>query len=80
MHKNVEVLIGRLATYPALRKRFTDDPRGVLTTLAERGLELTSVEIDALAALEPNALDVFAASLDPRLCRVTETPHTREAS
>jgi len=79
MHRNVEVLIGRLATDATLRKRFSDDADGVLRGLAERGFELTSIEIDALAALEPDALQAFAGSLDRRLRRaMTETTHHQE--
>lgn len=79
MHRNVEVLIGRLATDATLRKRFAESPSTVLQEMADRGLELTSIEIAALAALEPEALYAFAGSLDRRLCRaMTETTHTTE--
>jgi hypothetical protein len=77
MHKNVETLIGRLATDPALRRRFTEDPVTVLLELAEGGLELTSVELQALAAIDPETLRAFASSLDRRLRKAavaTPTP------
>lgn len=64
MHKNVETLIGRLATDPALRRRFAEGPVAVL---AESGFELTSVELQALAAIDPASLHAFASSLDRRL-------------
>ena len=66
MHKNVEALLGRLATDPALRKRFARDAHALLRELAELGLELTRVEIDALATTDLHALTAFAASLGRR--------------
>jgi len=67
MHKNVETLIGRLATDPKLRRRFAQEPTAVLEELCGEGLELTSTEIEALAATDPEALQSFAGSLDRRL-------------
>ncbi|HQR18964.1 MAG TPA: Os1348 family NHLP clan protein [Gemmatimonadales bacterium] len=69
MHKNVELLIGRLATDPGLRRRFARDAGALLRDLAERGLELTRVEMDALAALDLEAIDTFAGTLDRRIRR-----------
>lgn len=66
MHRNVEVLIGRLATDSALQRRFARQPR---EALAIQGLELTEVERAALAALDPEALRAFSAALDARLRR-----------
>lgn len=67
MHRNVETLIGRLATDPKLRRRFVETPTAVLEELSGQGLELTSVELAALAAMDPEALHSFAGSLDRRL-------------
>jgi hypothetical protein len=64
MHRNVEVLIGRLATDPDLLRRFAADAAAVLET---QGLELTAVEREALAAIDHEALGIFAGSLDRRL-------------
>jgi len=64
MHKNVERVIGRLATDRRLRIGFGTDP---VTILRELGLELTDLEIAALALIDVPALNAFAASLDPRL-------------
>ena len=69
MHRNVETLIGRLATDPRLRRRFAERPAALLGELCEQGLELTQVEIEALAATDPEAIRRFAGSLDPRLRR-----------
>jgi hypothetical protein len=64
MHKHVEQLIGRLATDPDLARRFAMRP---LEVLREQGLELTEVELSALAALRPDAIHAFGAALDARL-------------
>lgn len=71
MHKNVEVLIGRLATDSKLRQRFAEDPMGSLGAIVEQGLELTRVELEALASTDPAAIDRFAGSLDSRLRRAS---------
>lgn len=70
MHRHVEVLIGRLATDPGLRKRFAARPQEVLR---EQGLELTEVELAALAATDPEAIRVFTDALDARLRRAPST-------
>jgi len=67
MHKNVEQLLGRLATDPKLRRRFAANPGALLRELAESGLELTDVELEALASTDPEAIRTFAAALDARL-------------
>jgi hypothetical protein len=64
MHKNVEVLIGRLATDQELQSRFAEQPSQVLR---EQRLELTEIELAALAATDPQALRAFTAALDTRL-------------
>jgi len=69
MHKNIETLIGRLVTDPQLRRRFAENPTAVLEELSERGFELTEVELEALAATDPEALRSLAGSLDRRLVR-----------
>ena len=66
MHKNVEVLIGRLATNPGFRSRFAEQP---IEALREQGLELTEVEIHALAATNPDVFHRIAHALDARLKR-----------
>lgn len=73
MQKNVETLIGRLATDAALRRRFSAAPASVLAELSAQGLELTAVEQDALAATDLEALHRFAATLDGRLRRASLT-------
>lgn len=73
MHKTVEQLIGRLATDPRLHQRFAADAAGLLEELVARGLELSAVEQDALASLDPQAIAVFARALDRRLRRAAMT-------
>ena len=68
MHKNVEVLIGRMATDPELQSRFAEQP---LVVLREQRLELTEIELEALAATDPSALRAFTAALDTRLRKAT---------
>jgi hypothetical protein len=77
MHRNVEVLIGRLATDPGLQSRFAEQPFEVLN---EQRLELTEVEIAALAATDPEALRAFTAALDTRLRKASLGVDRRPAS
>lgn len=77
MHKNVEVLIGRLATNPALRSRFAGRPSEVLRG---QGLELTEVEIAALAGTDPEAFRALAAALDARLLKASLAVESRPTS
>lgn len=74
MHRNVEILIGRLATDLGLQRRFIERPEGVLHEL---GLELTAVEFEALTALDPQALLTFSLHLDPRIRKVPFEPKGR---
>ncbi len=76
MHRNVETLIGRLATDSGLRQRFADNPQAVLCTLVEQGIELTPVELEALAVTDPRALDTFAQTLDRRLRKAPPAAET----
>jgi hypothetical protein len=81
MHKNVETVIGRLATDAVLRRRFAADPRAVLAELVAQGLELTPIERDALASTHADALGALAASLDARLrkaARPAPSPEEKE--
>jgi hypothetical protein len=75
-HRNVEALIGRLATDPAMRRRFVQDPGGVLRELTDQGYELTPVEIEALASTDGDAIRSFADSLDRRIRRATANSDT----
>jgi hypothetical protein len=68
-HRNVETLIGRLATDPSLRRRFANDATAVLKEFREQGYELTLVELEALASTDANAIESFAGALDRRIRR-----------
>lgn len=78
MHKNVEILIGRLATDATLRRRFAANAVAVLAELSEQGFELTQVEIEALAATDPEVLGSFAQTLDRRLRRAALNESNKE--
>jgi hypothetical protein len=73
MHKNVEILIGRLATDAALRGRFVTNPMATLLELHCQGLELTELERRTLAAIDLDALGSFAGALDGRLRKATSS-------
>jgi hypothetical protein len=68
--KAVERIIGKLATDEEVRHRFRRAPRETLDLAVGESDLLTTVERDALAAIDPELLDRFADSLDPRLQRV----------
>lgn len=67
--RNVETLIGRLATDPDLRRRFVNDPVRVLHELRDQGFELSAVELEALVAIDAGAVRTFAHALDRRIRR-----------
>ncbi|HKH44232.1 MAG TPA: Os1348 family NHLP clan protein [Thermoanaerobaculia bacterium] len=65
--RNVEIVIGRLATDEEMRGRFLEDPRAAIASLREDGLELSAIETEALTVLPASALEALAEALDPRL-------------
>ena len=69
-HRNVETLIGRLVTDSQFRRRFLEDPRRVLAEFRERGFDLTTVENEALAGMDTQAMKSFAEAVDRRIQRV----------
>lgn len=66
-HRGVEIVLGRLATDEAIRRRFRQTPAAVLRELTALGVELTPVELAALESLDSSAIHRFACTLDPRL-------------
>lgn len=68
--RNVERLVGKLATDEGYRRRFFADRAEALRELVEQGCELTTVEMQALLALDSDALESFARGIDPRLQKV----------
>jgi hypothetical protein len=73
-HRNVETLIGRLITDSQFRRQFLENPRRVLAEYRAHGFELTTVENDALAGMDTQAMKAFADAVDRRIQRV-ELPH-----
>ena len=74
-HRNVEMLIGRLATDAELRRRFEHGPGALLRELIDAGCELTTIEREALATIDSEAIRTFAGTLDSRLRKLD--PDTR---
>jgi hypothetical protein len=72
--KNVELVIGRLASDEDLRALFRRDRRAALRALQGEGLELSAVELDSLMAADSAAFDRLAAALDPRLQKASLRP------
>jgi len=66
-HRTVEIVLGRLVTDEAFRRRFRESPGAAFAEIQHAGLELSAVEIDAMAAVDADALARFARTLDPRL-------------
>lgn len=65
--QDVELVIGKLATNQNLRRNFALQPEATLRDLVAAGLHLTSVEIQALLAVDLEALQRLADRLDPRI-------------
>jgi hypothetical protein len=64
---NVERVIGLLVTDEAQRRQFTATPRAFLLQMKENGMDLNPCELEALAALDPQALARFTRAIDSRL-------------
>jgi hypothetical protein len=68
---HVEQVIGRLATDEHWRARYRQAPPDALDALtAEGAFDVTPTERRALLTTPSEALDRFAAALDPRLQRM----------
>jgi len=68
--RNVERVIGRLVTDEQFRARFAEDPEASLREVMECGMELTSVEVGALAGMDVALVSQFADRIDPRIQKV----------
>ena len=68
--RGVERVIGRLVTDEEFRRRFAEDPAAILRQAIECGVELTSLEIEALASIDLARLIRLAETLDPRIQKV----------
>jgi hypothetical protein len=71
--QNVERVIGRIVTDQGFRRRFERKPVDALFEIVASGMELTTVELQALAGLDPSHVARFADGLDPRLQKVADT-------
>jgi hypothetical protein len=68
---HVEQVLGRLATDEAWRAHYRRAPAHALDALTDgAALEVTPTERRALLTLSADALDAFAAAVDPRLQRL----------
>jgi putative modified peptide len=68
--RNVETLIGRLVTDEAFRRRFAEDPGEALRKITECGVELTDLELRALASIDARSAEQFAEAVDPRIQKI----------
>src|SRR5438552_9648707 len=66
-HQSVEILIGKLVTDEELREAFQQNPHAVLAWLRYQGLQLSSLEMEALKAINPSELSGLADTIDRRL-------------
>src|SRR2546427_10378092 len=66
-HQSVELLIGKLVTDEELREAFQQNPHAVLAWLRDQGLQLSSLEMDALKSIDPSELSGLADIIDRRL-------------
>ncbi len=63
--RNVENVIGRLATDEHFRRRFAAAPGPTLRRLIEQGVDLNDCELHALATIDMGQLETFAGTLHP---------------
>ncbi|HEU5181576.1 MAG TPA: Os1348 family NHLP clan protein [Candidatus Polarisedimenticolia bacterium] len=69
--RNVEIVIGKLATDEEFRRRFEAGREETLLELTYTGMHLTPVELRALLDLDSGACRLFAKRLDARLQKVS---------
>ena len=62
--RNVQLIIGQILTDEEFRAAFVDWPVETLNTLRDRGLDLTDVEVDALARMDRRLWDCGAERVD----------------
>jgi len=68
-HKTVQFIIGQILTDEELRARFLDQPIETLTSLRDKGFDLTKSEIDALLLTDPRLWRAGPQWVDSRLQR-----------
>lgn len=67
---SVEQVIGRMVTDEGFRRKFERKPIETLFEIVASGVELTTVELRALAAMDPTLVARFADALDPRILKI----------
>jgi hypothetical protein len=67
--RTVQLIIGQILTDEEFRSDFLERPIETLTSLRERGSELTTVEVNALARTDRRFWAVGAEWIDSRLQR-----------
>jgi len=67
--KTVQLIIGQILTDEELRSDFLERPRATLTSLRDRGFELTISELEALVESDRRLWLWGAQWVDPRLQR-----------
>jgi hypothetical protein len=78
-HRTVQLVIGQILTDEEFRSDFLERPIETLTSLRDRGFELTNVEVDALTRTDRRLWAVGAEWVDGRLqrCRFTDGERKR---
>ncbi len=74
--ENVEKVIGRMVTDQGFRRRYEEKPFEALFEAVASGVELTTVELQALAGMDAALIARFADALDPRIQKI-ELPRRR---
>ena len=62
--RSIEILVGCLVTDEEFRRRFVSEPHETIRLMRQRGLELTTAEIDALLASPITLWERLAAALN----------------
>jgi putative modified peptide len=68
--RSVERVVGRLVTDEAFREQFAEDPGAALRQMTECGVELTDLELRALASIDARVVERIAGSIDPRIQKI----------
>ncbi|MGH9462871.1 MAG: Os1348 family NHLP clan protein [Vicinamibacteria bacterium] len=68
--RNVQQVIGRLVTDEAFRRRFEESPGAALAEMIVGGMELTAIELLALASIDRRYVAQFAEAIDPRIQKI----------
>jgi hypothetical protein len=67
--RTVQLIIGQILTDEEFRSNFLERPSEILESLRERGVELTTVEIDALVRTDRRLWSIGSEWIDAQLQR-----------